>query len=36
MKPTEFIWHKGKLVPWADATVHVLAHGLHYGSSVWG
>jgi branched-chain amino acid aminotransferase len=34
MKPTEFIWHKGKLVPWAEATVHVLAHGLHYGSSV--
>ncbi len=34
MKPTPFIWHKGKLVPWAEATVHVLAHGLHYGSSV--
>ncbi len=34
MKPTEFIWHKGKLVPWSDATVHVLSHGLHYGSSV--
>ena len=31
---TEFIWMNGKLVPWADATVHVLAHGLHYGTGV--
>lgn len=29
-----FIWYDGKLVPWKDATVHVLAHGLHYGTSV--
>jgi hypothetical protein len=28
------IWYDGKLVPWADANVHVLTHGLHYGSSV--
>ena len=28
------IWHNGALKPWADATVHVMAHGLHYGSSV--
>ena len=28
------IWHNGRLVPWEDATVHVLSHGLHYGSSV--
>lgn len=34
MKETEFIWHKGTLVPWREATVHVLAHGLHYGSSI--
>jgi branched-chain amino acid aminotransferase len=34
MKPTRFIWHGGKLVPWDQATVHVLTHGLHYGSSV--
>jgi branched-chain amino acid aminotransferase len=34
MKATEFIWHNGKLKPWADATVHVTAHALHYGSSV--
>src|SRR5260370_13283000 len=32
--PTEKIWFNGRLVPWADATVHVLAHGLHYGSGV--
>ena len=26
------IWKDGKLVPWKDATTHVLTHGLHYGS----
>ena len=31
---TDFIWMNGKLVPWANATVHVLAHGLHYGTGV--
>jgi branched-chain amino acid aminotransferase len=31
---TETIWFNGKLVPWADAKVHVLAHGLHYGTGV--
>src|SRR3977135_2890607 len=31
---TEFIWFNGKLVPWEKATVHVLSHDLHYGSSV--
>ena len=30
----EFIWFNGKLVPWAQATVHVMSHALHYGSSV--
>lgn len=28
------IWYNGKLVSWKDATVHVLAHALHYGSTV--
>ena len=28
------IWMNGALVPWADAKLHVLSHGLHYGSSV--
>jgi branched-chain amino acid aminotransferase len=31
---TPFIWFNGKLVPWEKATVHVLTHALHYGSSV--
>lgn len=34
MKTAEKIWFNGRLVPWQDATVHVMAHGLHYGSSV--
>jgi branched-chain amino acid aminotransferase len=32
--PTEKIWFNGKLVPWGDAKVHVLAHGLQYGTGV--
>ena len=28
------IWYNGEFVPWADAKVHVLNHGLHYGSCV--
>ncbi len=28
------IWFKGKMVPWSQATVHVMTHALHYGSSV--
>lgn len=29
-----FIWMNGALVPWSEATTHVLTHGLHYGSCV--
>lgn len=29
-----FIWQNGRIKPWAEATVHVMAHALHYGSSV--
>ena len=29
-----FIWFDGSLVAWRDARLHVLSHGLHYGSSV--
>lgn len=29
-----WIWYDGHLVPWKDAQIHVLSHGLHYGSSV--
>ncbi|MBP2473145.1 branched-chain amino acid aminotransferase [Crossiella equi] len=31
---TDFIWHNGSIKPWAEATVNVSAHALHYGSSV--
>ena len=34
LKTSQFIWHEGKLVPWEQATIHVLSHALHYGSSV--
>jgi len=29
-----FIWKDGKLVPWREATTHVLTHSLHYGLAV--
>jgi branched-chain amino acid aminotransferase len=29
-----FIWFDGKLVPWREANLHVLSHGLHYASAV--
>jgi branched-chain amino acid aminotransferase len=32
--PTDTIWFNGQLVAWADAQVHVLAHGLQYGTGV--
>lgn len=28
------IWFDGEMVPWRDAKIHVLTHGLHYGSCV--
>jgi branched-chain amino acid aminotransferase len=31
---TKYIWFNGKLVPWEKATVHVLSHALHYGTSI--
>ncbi len=34
MIETEKIWLDGKLVPWAEAQVHVLTHTLHYGLGV--
>ena len=30
----EYIWRNGEFIRWEDATVHVTAHALHYGSSV--
>ena len=34
IKPTEKIWHNGKLIRWEDATVHVLSHVISYASAV--
>ena len=34
MEQADLIWHNGELVAWEDAKVHVLTHGLHYGTSV--
>lgn len=34
MTPTEKIWHNGQFIAWNDATIHVLAHVVSYGSSV--
>src|SRR5437588_11951255 len=34
MEPTSKIWMNGELVDWADATIHVGTHALHYGSGV--
>ena len=34
MEKTELIWMNGDFVPWDDAKVHVLSHGLHYGTGV--
>lgn len=31
---TEWIWHNGQFVKWDEANVHITAHALHYGSSV--
>jgi branched-chain amino acid aminotransferase len=30
----KLVWHNGRMVPWAEATIHVSAHGLHYGTGV--
>lgn len=34
MNKTNFIWFNGNIIPWEKATVHVMTHALHYGSSV--
>ncbi len=34
MEPADLIWMNGELVPWDEAKVHVLTHGLHYGTGV--
>ena len=34
MDTAKYIWMDGKQIPWEDANVHVLTHGLHYGTGV--
>jgi branched-chain amino acid aminotransferase len=34
IQKTDKIWHNGKLIPWDEATIHVMSHVVHYGSSV--
>ena len=34
IKASEFVWHNGQLIPWDDAKIHVMAHVVNYGSSV--
>ena len=34
MEKSEWIWMNGEFVAWEDAQVHVLSHGLHYGTGV--
>jgi branched-chain amino acid aminotransferase len=34
IEKTEHIWHNGKLIAWENATLHVMSHVVHYGSSV--
>ena len=34
IQTTPNIWHNGNLIPWENATLHVMSHVVHYGSSV--
>ena len=34
LKPTEKIWHNGKLINWNEANIHIMSHVVNYGSSV--
>ena len=34
IQSTSKIWHNGKVIPWEQATLHVMSHVVHYGSSV--
>ncbi|OHU86063.1 MULTISPECIES: branched-chain amino acid transaminase [Pseudoalteromonas] len=33
-KTSELIWHNGEMIPYEQATTHILSHAIHYGSSV--
>lgn len=34
IQEAKLIWRNGELLPWKDATTHVMTHALHYGSAV--
>jgi len=34
MKPLRKIWMNGRFVDWKDAKIHILTHGLHYGTAI--
>jgi branched-chain amino acid aminotransferase len=34
LQATKNIWHNGNLIPWENATIHVMSHVVHYGSSI--
>jgi branched-chain amino acid aminotransferase len=34
IQTTSKIWYNGNLIPWEQATIHVMSHVIHYGSSV--
>ncbi len=34
IQETKHIWRDGEMIPWAEATTHILTHGLHYGTAV--
>jgi branched-chain amino acid aminotransferase len=34
LQTTKNIWHNGSLIPWENATIHVMSHVVHYGSSI--
>src|SRR5689334_11496890 len=30
----KYVWRNGSILPWQEATIHISAHGLHYGTGV--
>lgn len=34
MNESQWIWKNGELLPWREATTHLLSHSLHYGNAV--
>ena len=34
IKATDYVWHNGQLIPWDEAKIHVMAHVINYGSSL--